>query len=222
MPRERTDPMEGTVGMWSNVATTRQSDGSQSNGGKATRTASLDTLIRTLDGHITLWSPDMEQRYGFTNSEAIGSISHQLLRTLFPQALPEIEAKLVDHRAWSGVLIHRHADGRAVMTVNHWHLHEDSGSPACLITEVHSDIAEEDNGVCGQLADVIAVLAHEVSEPLTAISNYIDGAQRILQRGWPDLESVRAAMARTSDQIARGAEGVRLLRDLANSMRDTE
>ena len=73
-----------------------------------------------------------------------------------------------------------------------------------------------------KLADALAVLAHELSEPLTAISNYVDGAQRILQQGWPDLENVRKAMAQVSSQIARGAEGVRLLRDLATAMRDTE
>ena len=69
---------------------------------------------------------------------------------------------------------------------------------------------------------MLAALAHELSEPLTAISNYVDGAQRILQRGWPDLENVRKAVAQTSAQIARGAEGVQLLRDLANVMRNAE
>jgi len=50
------------------------------------------TLIRTLEGHITAWSPDMQRRYGFTSEEAHGHTAHQLLRTSFPRALPAIEA----------------------------------------------------------------------------------------------------------------------------------
>ena len=190
--------------------------------GKGTLSASPDTLIRTMDGHITFWPPDMEQRYGFASSEAVGCASHQLLKTTFPQALPEIAATLACQKTWSGVLIHRHADGRAIMTVNHWYVHQDIGNQAGLVTEVHSNIAQEGNIARQQLADALAALAHELSEPLTALSNYVDGTQRILQRGWPDLESVRNAMAQASDQIARSADGVRLLRDLVIAMRDHE
>jgi len=92
---------------------------------------------------------------------------------------------------------------------------------AYLVTEVHADIAPEDNGVCHQLADVLAALAHELSEPLTAIHNYVDGAQRLLQRGRPDLDAVRQALAQASGQIRRGTDGVNLLRDTANEMRGT-
>ena len=85
---------------------------------------------------------DLEQRYGFACSEALGRTSHQLLRTIFPLKLPEIEATLANQKTSSGMLIHRHADGRAVMTVNHWHVHHDIGNHPCAVTEVHSDIAQ--------------------------------------------------------------------------------
>ena len=82
------------------------------------------------------------------------------------------------------------------MTVNHWHVHQDTGNQACFVTEVHSNIAQEGKEACCQLANVLAVLAHELSEPLTAIGNYVDGAQRILQQGSPDQEKLRKAMGR--------------------------
>lgn len=208
--------------MWRNSGATAQLASSLSHGvshSGATQTPSPNVLARTMDGHITLWSQDMEQRYGYSRSQALGRTSHQLLRTSFPQALPEIEAALVHQKAWSGVLIHRHANGRAVMTVNHWYVGRDIGNGAPLVTEVHSDIAQDGKEACYQLADALAVLAHELSEPLTAISNYVDGTQQILQRGWPDLENVRKAMAQASDQIARSAAGVNLLRDLAVALR---
>jgi signal transduction histidine kinase len=190
--------------------------------GQGTPTASPDTLIRTMEGHITSWSLGMEQRYGFTSAEALGHISHQLLRTTFPQALQEIAAILVYQNTWSGGLIHRHADGSAVMVVNHWYVHRDINNQVCLVTEVHSNIAKEGNVGYQQLADVLAMLAHELSEPLTAISNYVDGAQRVLEVGSPDLENARKAIAQASNQVARSAEGIRLLRDLAIGMRNSE
>ena len=82
----------------------------------------------------------MRKRYGFTSSEALGRVSHELLGTGFPQTLKTIQAVLVDRGSWSGCLIHHRADGVAVMTVNHWHVHRDLNGQAAVITEVHSDI----------------------------------------------------------------------------------
>jgi len=66
------------------------------------------------------------------------------------------------------------------------------------------------------------VLAHRLSEPLTAVNNYINAAQRVLDHGWPDRDSLRTALAQATSQIARGAEGVKLMRDLANELRSTD
>ena len=189
--------------------------------GKAKSRAPPGRLIRTMEGHITSWSADMQRRYGFTSEEAEGHTSHQLLRSIFPQALPTIEITLRQRNSWSGGVIHHHADGRAVMAANHWYVYRDVDRQACLVTEVHSDIAPDGSDVVHQLADVLAALARELSEPLTAINNYVAGVQLVLQQGWPDRQSVREALAQASRQIVRGAEGVNLLRHLANDIRET-
>jgi hypothetical protein len=181
-----------------------------------------DTLIRTLDGQITAWSSGMEQRYGYSAADALGQTSHRLLRTAFPRSPPEIEAILVSRRHWSGGLVHRHADGGLVIAVNNWTLSSEGDHRSWLVTEVHSDVARAGSGLCRHCADILDVLAHELSEPMTAINAYLDGARRILQPGWPDLANARVAMARASDQIARGVEPLRLLRELAAAMRDNE
>jgi len=84
---------------------------------------------------------------------------------------------------------------------------------------MHSNIARDGSTVRGELADVLAALAHELTEPLLAISNCVEGAQPSLQAGWTDLNSVREAIERAATQIARGADGMRLLRELAETMR---
>lgn len=187
-------------------------------------------LIRTMEGRITSWPADMQRRYGFTSEQAQGRTSHQLLRSIFPQALQAIEAMLRQRNSWSGGVIHRHADGRAIVAANHWYVYRDIDRQACLVTEVHADIAPADIGPDGSgalhqradiIADVLAALARELSEPLSAINNYVAGVQLILQQGWPDRQSVTEAMAQASRQIVRGAEGVNLLRRLANDIRGT-
>ena len=45
-------------------------------------TASPGLLIRTIEGRLTFWPAGMEQRYGFTSKQALGQISHKLLRTV--------------------------------------------------------------------------------------------------------------------------------------------
>lgn len=181
-----------------------------------------DTLIRTMDGHITAWSPGMEQRYGYPAADALGHTSHGLLRTLFPRSLPEIEAILVSRRYWSGGVVHRHADGGLVAAINDWTLSGEGDDRSWFVTEVHSDVARAKTDPSRHCADILEVLVHELSEPMTAISAYVGGAQRILRSGWPDLASARVAVARVSDQITRGAQPLRLLRELTIAMRGDE
>jgi PAS domain-containing protein len=47
-------------------------------------------MVRDPQGRITLWSRGAERLYGFTRAEALGSISHELLNTRFPEPLPNI------------------------------------------------------------------------------------------------------------------------------------
>lgn len=183
--------------------------------------AAPDTLIRTINGHITAWSPGMQQRYGFTSLEACGCISHHLLRTIFPQTLEAIGAALLDRRAWSGGLMHRHADGSVVLAINHWYVHHGAGDHAEFITEVHSNIADAGDARHRRAADLLVVLALELSERLAAIGQFVDQSRQTLQLGWPNIASLRETMAEASAQIARGEQGVTLLRELANDMRDT-
>jgi PAS domain-containing protein len=92
-------------------------------------------------GHITAWSPGMQLRYGFTDEHAHGRTSHHLLRTVFPQRLQDIETTQRIQNTWRGGLIHRHANGRAIMAANHWHMHRGTEEGSSLVTEVHSNIA---------------------------------------------------------------------------------
>ena len=176
-------------------------------------------LIRQMDGRIAFWSPAMEERYGFAACEAIGRASHQLLRTTSWQALDEIETVLVDRNEWFGGLIHRRADGRPVMAANHWYFLAETGVREALVTELHSDIVPVGSVAGAQLADVMATVAHELSQPLTAIGSYISGTQRTFKTGWPDRIRSGQAMTQATAQVTRTRETLRIIRGLGNDLR---
>ena len=79
-------------------------------------------LIRTMEGRIDSWNHSAEKLYGWRQEEAIGKISHELLKTQFPQPLDEIETELVRVRRWEGELIHTTRDGGRVVVESRWML----------------------------------------------------------------------------------------------------
>jgi PAS domain S-box-containing protein len=84
-------------------------------------TISTDALmVRNLDGTIRYWSDGARKLYGWEPSEALGTTSHQLLKTVFPVPLEVIEEELRAKGRWEGQLVHVLRDGSRVTVVSHW------------------------------------------------------------------------------------------------------
>ncbi len=99
-------------------------------------------FMRDLDGRIIFWSVGAERLYGYAQKRAMGRISHDLLRTGFPQPLPEIEAVLLRGGFWQGELAQRRADGTEVHVASYWALHRGEAGETDAIIEVNNDITE--------------------------------------------------------------------------------
>jgi len=99
-------------------------------------------MTRTLTGEIRYWSRGMERLYGYMQDEAVGQISHRLLRTEFPGSLREIETNLLERHEWTGELRHRHRDGQELTVVSHQSLYRDPLVAVPLVTEVNNDITQ--------------------------------------------------------------------------------
>jgi PAS domain S-box-containing protein len=97
-------------------------------------------MIRTPAGRITVWSQGSEHLYGYTAEEALGQISHELLRTRFPTPLTTIEAELQREGYWRGELVHCRRDGVELRVQSHWALHKIKDQAEDLVIEVNSDI----------------------------------------------------------------------------------
>ena len=100
-------------------------------------------MLRDPDGKIHYWARGLEHLYGYSSGEAVGQISHKLLRTEFPQPLQDIERELVDAGEWSGRLAHRKRDGTLVTVASHWTLWSDE-LHGKLVTEVNNPTTERE------------------------------------------------------------------------------
>jgi two-component system sensor kinase FixL len=64
------------------------------------------------------------------------------------------------------------------------------------------------------LGEMASTLAHEINQPLTAISNYLKGCQRLLGRAdSPDPALLRDALGKAADQALRAGQIIRRLRE---------
>jgi PAS domain S-box-containing protein len=97
-------------------------------------------FVRDLDGRITYWNAGAEHTYGFTRAEAVGQVSHDLLRTGFPEPLPGIEAATTRQNRWDGELTHWRADGRAIVVESRWAAQRGPGGTLLGFMEINRDI----------------------------------------------------------------------------------
>lgn len=99
-----------------------------------------EVAVRRLDGTVLHWSSGMADLYGWTAQEAVGRVSHDLLRTCFPAPLVEIEAELGRAGRWTGELVHSARDDRCVVVLSRWRLHHHGTLGEMVVVEAHTDI----------------------------------------------------------------------------------
>jgi PAS domain S-box-containing protein len=97
-------------------------------------------LVRDTRGRITYWNQGAAHHYGWTQAEAMGQISRQLLKTAFPQPLLEIERHLLEHGFWEGELTHTTQQGKEVVMNSRWTAKRDETGHIVAILEINQDI----------------------------------------------------------------------------------
>jgi PAS domain S-box-containing protein len=97
-------------------------------------------VVNDMDGRVVFWNRGAEQTYGWTRDEALGKISHELLKTRFPSNLIEITAKLLSQGRWNGELTHATKDGQTIVVSSRWALQRGEGSLPTGILLIDRDI----------------------------------------------------------------------------------
>ena len=97
-------------------------------------------LVRDPRDRITYWNDGARELYGYSSEEALGKVSHKLLRTAHPESLSAIRRKLEHDTRWSGELVHTRKDGSKVVVMSRWSLDRDERSKPVSILETNTDI----------------------------------------------------------------------------------
>ncbi len=82
-------------------------------------------IVRNAKDEITYWNRGAEELYGWDAEEVLGKLTHELLQTVFPKALAEIEAEILETGYWEAELMHRRRDGSVATVSSRWVLRRD-------------------------------------------------------------------------------------------------
>ena len=102
-----------------------------------------DTVIaRDSNDAITFWNRGAELLYGWSQVEAVGTISHGLLKTVFPEDRKAINDTLHRSGHWEGELLNTSKAGAKIVVASRWSLQRDAGGHPIGTLETNNDITE--------------------------------------------------------------------------------
>ena len=97
-------------------------------------------LVRDANDRITYWNKGATKIYGYTWQEALGKVTHNLLKTERSEPLPKIYEKLFRDNYWEGELIHTRRDGKRLTVFSRWVLDRDAQGKRSFILETNNDV----------------------------------------------------------------------------------
>ena len=99
-------------------------------------------LIRDSLSRVIFWNKGAEELYGWSSQEALGHITHSLLKTHFPSSRAEVDAYLQEHGSWEGELTHTCRNGGVVIVESRQMLVSNVQGQPTAILEINRNITE--------------------------------------------------------------------------------
>jgi PAS domain S-box-containing protein len=97
-------------------------------------------IVRDVDSVILYWNRGAQETYGWTAAEARGRVTHQFLKTEFPEPLNQLYEKLVKFGWWEGELVHWTREGRRIVVASRHVLQRDPRGRTIGILEINRDV----------------------------------------------------------------------------------
>jgi PAS domain S-box-containing protein len=155
-------------------------------------------FVRDMSDIIRYWNRGAQELYGWSEKEAIGRHSLELLQTIFPAPLADIRAELLRTDRWEGELRKSKADGTEMVVASRWSLRRDEQGRPAAILETNNDITErkhreeEIQGLNHELAKrstdlesinkELEAFAYSISHDLRAPLRHMAGYTELLQK----------------------------------------
>ncbi len=170
-----------------------------------------------LDGTIAYWNRGAQETYGFTKDEALGRKCSELLATSPPFSV--YRDALQQHGHWTGELTRHGRDGERIVVDSRMVMERDADGPPLVFETDHPITArkrmEEDlRRQAGELLtadrnkdEFLAVLAHELRNPLSPLTNALEVVKNpaappaVLERAWQIMTHQVHNMARLVDDL---------------------
>ena len=99
-------------------------------------------IVRDMKGHIRYWNHGAEELYGWSREEAMGEVSHLLLKTEFPTPLKHMTEELMRTERWIGELVHTKRNGQRITVLARKTLDRDIKGKPVAVLENLTDITE--------------------------------------------------------------------------------
>lgn len=180
------------------------------------QTALLDlapALVRDMEHRIVLWTHGAEQLYGYSQKEALGQISHQLLSTDFPMPLGDVEHALKSEGVWEGELVQRRKDGTRVVVASQWVLHRNAKGEPIRVLEVNADFTAlkhaEALQMRSQKLEALGTLAGGIAHDFNNILSAINGSAALAISQFPSDHPAQACLIEIERAGERAADLVR-------------
>jgi PAS domain S-box-containing protein len=160
-------------------------------------------IVRTPASIVISWNQGAERLYGWTEQEAFGRDSHELLQTRFPYSREVTNNLLLLHGQWEGQLTHLRRDGTEVVVESRQVLLQgESGQPTAIL-EINRDITEREHmqrereetratelallEANRRMDEFLGIVSHELRTPLTTIKGNVQLARLRLRTSLQEI-----------------------------------
>ena len=161
-------------------------------------------MERDLDGFARLWNSGAENLYGWRREEVLGQDMHHLLKTVYPIPRKKVEETLRLNGSWQGNLIQTTKDGKEILVACRKTINREGNAVLevgrDMTAQMRAEEALRENEKLAAMGRVAGIIAHEVNNPLAAITNIFyllrehpsldDDARRIAQMAEQELQRV--------------------------------
>jgi len=194
-------------------------------------------VVKDLEGRIIYWNKGAEQVFGWSNPEAVGQISAQLLQG-DPEQLRTAREQLLASGQWEGELQKHHKSGNPLTILARWTLvRDDAGAPKSILS-IGTDVTErkklELQFLRAQRLESIGTLAGGIAHDLNNLLAPIMMGVSLLRRyeARPESRQIIDTIERSAERgtklvkqvlsFARGVEGLRISLQIGHVMREIQ
>jgi PAS domain S-box-containing protein len=153
-------------------------------------------MVRDLKGTVRYWNRGAQELYGWSAEQAVGKVAQELLKTIFPVPLEQIEAEVVGMGRWEGELVQTRKDGSEVVVASRWSLQRDESSAPVAILVTNNDITKRKRA-----EDAARRTEKELRDFVNAVPAFVwstlpDGALDFVNQRWLEFTGLSPQEAR--------------------------